>query len=396
MPIGLHLDQKALGFHRRHHGFAGLKAIQALETASRFVHGAVLSHHRDQRQLVALANGEIVGVMGGGHLHAARAELGIHVGIGHDRNLPAHQRQRQALTHQLGIAGIGRVHGHARIPQQGFRAGGGHLEVGAAIRAGGAEGIAEMPKVAVHLLHLHLQVAHRRARSGTPIDQVFPPVNQALLVQAHKGLNHGLTTAGIQGEPLPLPIHRIAQPAQLAHDRAAALHLPLPSLLQKGSPPQVILGFALGLELLLKDRLHGNRRMVGAWQAQHVLAAQALEAHDRVDQGRVEGMAHVQAAGHVGRWDHHREGFPLRRRIGMEGSALLPGLLPAALGAGGVVGLGQVGHGESSGLGTHALKRLRQFKLNSRINLTHKPRSPWCILVWERVLETLQCQVKNV
>jgi hypothetical protein len=73
----------------------------------------------------------------------------------------------------------------------------------------------------------------------------------------------------------------------------------------------------------------------------------------------------------------------------MEGTSAFPGLLPAALGAGGVVGLGQVGHGESSGLGTHALKRLRQFNSNGRINLTGKPRSPWCALVWERVLETL-------
>ena len=111
--------------------------------------------------------------------------------------------------------------------------------------------------------------------------------------------------------------------------------------------------------------------MVGAWQAEHVLAAQALEAHDRIDQGRVEGMAHVQAAGHVGRGDHHRKGFTRRRRIGMENSALLPGLLPAALGAGGIVGLGQVGHGESSGLGTHALKGLKpghHWLLNSAVH----------------------------
>ena len=193
----------------------------------------------------------------------------------------------------------------------------------------------------VELLHLHLQIAHRRSRGRAPVHQVLAPVDQPLLVQAHEGLHHGFVEAGIEGEALPLPVHRIAQPPQLAHDRAAALGLPAPGALQEGVAAQVVLAAALGLDLLLQDRLHRDRGVVGAGQTEHVFALQALEAHDRVDQGRLEAVAHVQAAGHVRRRDHHREGLTRRVRIGVEGAGRFPGRLPAGFGAGRVVGLGQ-------------------------------------------------------
>jgi hypothetical protein len=363
VAVGLHLCQKAALLHRRHHRLARLEAIQASEAPGRCVHGAVLGHHRDQRQVVALANGEVVGVVGGGHLDATRAEVGVHVVVGHDRNLAPHQRQGEALAHQRRVARILGIHRHGRVTQQGFGAGGGHFEMGAAIgRRATRERIAEVPEVAVHLLHLHLQIAHRRAGGGAPVHQVFAPVDQPLLVQAVEGLNHRGAAAGIKGEALPLPVHRIAQAAQLAHDRAAAACLPGPGLLQEGLAAQVFLALALRLELLLEDRLHGDRGVVGAGQAEHVFAPQALEAHDCVDQGRVEGVAHVQAAGDVRRRDDDGKGLTLRRRVWMEGAAGFPGLLPTRFGTGRVVGLGQgrfrgreggggLGHGGGAGDG---------------------------------------------
>ena len=354
VAVVLHRHQEPLRLHGRHHRLAGLEAIQPREATGGFIHGAVLGHHRDQRQVVALANGEVVGVVGGGHLHAAGAEGRIHVVVGHDRNLAAHQRQGEGLAHQGGIAGILGVHRHGGVPQQGFRTGGGHLQEALAA----AERIAEVPEVAVHLLHLHLQVAHRRPRSGAPIHQVFPAVDQPLLVQPVEGLHHRRAAAVVEGEALPPPIHGIAEAPQLAHDRAAAFSLPLPGLLQEGPTAQVLFAQPVGLELPLEDGLHRDRGMVGAGQTQHVLALQALEAHDRVDQGRVEGVAHVQAAGDVRRRDHHRERFTGGGRIGMESPALLPGPLPAGLGAHRVVGLGQgVGHGGGHGQSGHARKR---------------------------------------
>ena len=336
---------------------------------------------------MALTDGEVVGVVGGGDLDAARAKSRIDVLIGHDRNRAAHQGQGDRAAHQIGVAGIRGVHRHRRVAEHGFGAGGGHHQVIDGVLAGGRgrgrsvrrqrdERIAQMPEGAVHLLHLHLQIAHRRARSGAPIDQIFAAIDQALLMQAHKRFHHRLVQARIEGEALPLPVHRIAEAPQLSHDRAAAFRLPGPGALKKSIAAQVVLAGAFGLELLLEDRLHGDRGVVGTRQTQHVLAPQALEAHHRVDQGRVEGMAHVQAAGHVRRRDDDGEGFPLRRRIRMESPRLLPGLLPAGLGASRVVGLGQ---GVAQGCGAPRRGRFRGFV--SRHGIGHGDRhgqsKPW-------------------
>ncbi|CAI8389271.1 MAG: Uncharacterised protein [Synechococcus sp. MIT S9220] len=115
-------------------------------------------------------------------------------------------------------------------------------------------------------------------------------------------------------------------------------------------------GLALLLELLLQDRLHRDRSMIRAGEAEHIFSRQALVAHDRVDQGRVEGVAHVQAAGDVRRGDHHRKRIPRRLGVGMKSTLLLPGLLPAGLGAHRVIGLGQLGHRTRSTTAIHARK----------------------------------------
>jgi hypothetical protein len=57
---------------------------------------------------------------------------------------------------------------------------------------------------------------------------------------------------------------------------------------------------ALG-QIALDDELRGNAGMVRARLPQHVLAAHALEAGQRVLQRVVEGMADMQPAGDVGR-----------------------------------------------------------------------------------------------
>lgn len=69
-------------------------------------------------------------------------------------------------------------------------------------------------------------------------------------------------------------------------------------------------------------------------------ALHALKTHDRVDQGGIKGMAHMQAAGYVWRWDHHSKGLARGQGIGVEGTLLLPGLLPTGFCADRVVDLG--------------------------------------------------------
>ncbi|CAI8417385.1 MAG: Uncharacterised protein [Cyanobium sp. ARS6] len=199
--------------------------------------------------------------------------------------------------------------------------------------------------MAIHLLHLHLQVTHRRTGGGTPVHEVFTAVDQPLLVQADEGLLHRFAQPLIQGEALSPPIHRVTQAPQLANDASTAFSLPLPGPLQKRLSAKVVAGFVLLLQLLLEDRLHSNGRVIRTGQAEHVFSSQALVANDRVDERRVEGMTHVQAAGDI-RWrDHHRKRIARRLRIGVERPLVLPGLLPTSFRTNRVIGLGQFGHG---------------------------------------------------
>jgi hypothetical protein len=56
------------------------------------------------------------------------------------------------------------------------------------------------------------------------------------------------------------------------------------------------------------------------------MPAHPVPAHEDILQRVVEGVAHMQAAGHVGRRDHDREGLGARLRIGPGGKG--PGLFP--------------------------------------------------------------------
>jgi hypothetical protein len=58
---------------------------------------------------------------------------------------------------------------------------------------------------------------------------------------------------------------------------------------------------ALVLQLALDDDLRGDAGVVGARQPQRVVAAHAVVARQRVHDGLVERVPHVQRARHVGR-----------------------------------------------------------------------------------------------
>ena len=340
MAVVLHLHQQPQLLQTGHHRLAGLEAIQPFELTGLFVHRAVFAHHRDLRKTMALADGEIVGIVSGRHLDATGAEILLHVVVGHDRDLPPHKGKRQGLAHQVGIAFVAGIHRHRRVAQHRFGAGGGDFQIALTP----AEGIAEMPEMAIHLLHLHLQVTHRRTGGGTPVHEVFTAIDQPLLVQADEGLLHRFAQPLIQGEALSPPVHRVTQAPQLANDAPTAFRLPLPGPLQKRLSAEITACFALLLQLLLENRLHGNGRMIRTGQAEHIFPSQALVAHDRVDERRVEGMTHVQAAGDV-RWRyHHRKRIARRLRIRVECPLVLPGLLPTRFRTNRVVGLGQFGH----------------------------------------------------
>ena len=85
-------DDPALGAQRADDRGTGLEPVQALERAVRG-DDRVLVHDGEVRQAVALADLEVVRVVGGRHLDRAGAELGVDVLVGDDRDPAAGERQ---------------------------------------------------------------------------------------------------------------------------------------------------------------------------------------------------------------------------------------------------------------------------------------------------------------
>src|SRR5471032_3385628 len=112
-----------------------------------------------------------------------------------------------------------------------------------------AERIAQVPELTRLLLREHLQIRQRRAQYRIPVHQAGTAVYQAFGVQAHKCLDHRLRELRIHRKALARPIHRGAEPAQLACDRAAGLLLPGPDTFDEGLAREITASLARRLEL---------------------------------------------------------------------------------------------------------------------------------------------------
>jgi len=90
--------------------------------------------------------------------------------------------------------------------------------------------------------------------------------------------------------------------------RPARFTFPFPYAFKKGFASQVVTGFAIGVELSLDDHLGGDAGMVRTGLPQGVVSGHAVIANQRVHDGVLEGMSHVQAARHVWWRDHDAVG----------------------------------------------------------------------------------------
>ena len=142
------------------------------------------------------------------------------------------QRQADVLADQVGVALVFRVHHGGHVTQHGLGAGGGHHQAGRQfaidqLRAVGKR-VQDVPQAAVFLFGFHFQVTDGAHQHRVPVHQAFAAVDQALLVEAHKGFGHGFGQLGVHGEVLAAPVHAVAHAAHLGGDGVAALLFPLP------------------------------------------------------------------------------------------------------------------------------------------------------------------------
>jgi len=97
--------------------------------------------------------------------------------------------------------------------------------------------------------------------------------------------------------------------------------------------------------LAIDDVLDGNAGMVGTGQTKGVIAAHAMVAHQHINEGCIEGMAHVQATRDVWRRNDNAIRVALLGGVGLKRLPIFPELLPFGFGGEGVVLTGQVGRG---------------------------------------------------
>ena len=398
-PI-LHLHELAGRLEIGHHPRAGLHHREAGVGARLCVERAVGLQDVDHRQLLPQADVVVVGIVGRRDLHAARAHLGLRPFISHEGNRPAEQREphlptvlrhrREGFEHGQQVAmphlkvldrpvdigmllgrcggtlftqrllrlgkrsGRRRVHGHRRVAKQRLGPRRGHRHAGRLARLRVDDVVADVPEVALHLLVKHLVVAHGGLQERVPVDQPLAATDEALLEEPEERLADGPGALVVEREPHPIPVATGPHVAKLPEDPLLILLFPGPDPLDEFFPAEVVAGEFFFLEQsAFDDRLRGDARVVGAGHPERVVALHPSRADEEILQAVVEGMAEVEGARDIRRWNDDRECFlflttgigACGRRFGMPIAAGVPEGAAAGLGCGVVVLLRQFVHG---------------------------------------------------
>src|SRR5207248_1630007 len=109
------------------------------------------------------------------------------------------------------------------------------------------------------------------------------------------------------GEVLSLPVDGGAEALHLVEDGAAVELAPAPDALDEGFAAEFLARCAFRGELTLDHHLGGDAGVIGAGDPEGEIAEHAVPAGEDVHLGLVEHVAHVEAAGDVGRGEQDGE-----------------------------------------------------------------------------------------
>ncbi len=142
--------------------------------------------------MVALGEGEVVGIVRGRDFDGAGAEVAADPGIDHDGNLAIHQWQAQLFAVEMEVALVLGMNGHGGVAEHGFGARGGNSQEFAGLFAAVAEHwVADLPEMAFLLLVDDFEIADGGLAARTPVDDVRAAVDEALVIEADEGFAHG-------------------------------------------------------------------------------------------------------------------------------------------------------------------------------------------------------------
>ena len=124
-------------------------------------------------QVVALADGEVVRVVGRGDLDGAGAELGVDVRVGDDRDRAVGQRQLDLLADEVRVPLVVGVDGDGGVTEHRLGAGGGDDEGLVALA------VLDGDELAVVVLVVDLDVGDGGQTARAPVDDALGAVDQA-------------------------------------------------------------------------------------------------------------------------------------------------------------------------------------------------------------------------
>ena len=291
-------------------------AVEARVGAAFGVDVGAVVHHVDGGQMVALAEGEVVGIVRGRDLDGAGAEVAADPGVDNDGNLAIHERQAQLFAVEMEVALVLGMNGHGGVAEHGLgaRRGNGN-ELAGLFAAVAEDGVANLPEMAFLLLVDDFEIADGGLAARAPVDDVRAAVDEALMVEADEGFAHGEGAGLVHGEVLAAPVDGDAEALHLLEDGSAVVTPPLPYALDEGLAAQLLARAAFLGQLALDHHLRGDAGVVGAGNPEGAAAAHAAPAGEDVHLRLVEHVAHVQAARDVGRRQQDGE-----RRTGRPGS----------------------------------------------------------------------------
>lgn len=242
-----------------------------------------------------------------------------------DRDAPAGERDLDVLADKVRVALVGGVDGDSGVAQHGLGAGRGDDDL-LVTRA-----VADGDELAVVVAVLDLDVGQGRQAAGAPVDDPLGAIDEPVVEQLLEDRLDGPGEPLVHREALTRPVNAVAELLHLTEDPAARLLLPLPDALDERLAAEVVARQAVLGDLALHDVLRGDAGVVHSGEPQRFHAPHAGSPGERVLDRVVEGVAHVERPGHVGRGKHDAVRLAPAARVRCEVARRYPALVAPGL-----------------------------------------------------------------
>ena len=291
---------------------------------------------------MALAYLKVVGVVGRGDLDDTGTEFTVYIFISHNGDLAVHEGQPYLTADHILITVIFGMDRDRCIAQHGLGTGGGEFQESGLRDAAVLfdQGIFDMPEMAGLVLILDFGVGNGGLADRAPVDDAAALVDPSFFVHLDEDFLHRVAAAFIHGKTLSVPVTGGTQLLELVDDTGAVFFPPVPALLQEAFSSQRVLVDSLFLQGIDDLDLGGDGRVVGPGLPEGIISLHPLEADQDILHGIVQGMAHMELAGDIGRGDDDRKGLFTVVNFRVEVLFVLPVLINTVLDSLGIVGLG--------------------------------------------------------